>query len=94
MESKKVEPRYLSEKEASIYTGIKVRTLRSYRAKGLIPFLKVYKLIRYDKEDLNKFMQQFRVINRPSAIRNDITLDLDIKGLVEKYKRKSKCVDI
>ncbi len=61
-----IKTRYLFNDEAAKYIGFKPSTLRLSRHTGVLAgvdtpeFFKVGKSIRYDIEDLNQWMSQFR----------------------------------
>lgn len=55
--------KYLSEKEVSGITGIALSTLRNHRSlrKG-IPYMKIYRSIKYSLEDVLDFMESHRIL--------------------------------
>jgi excisionase family DNA binding protein len=62
METKLSESTILTEKQASLYLNISAETLRKcVRYKGLIPFVRVSKGIRYLKADLDAYLTKNRV---------------------------------
>jgi excisionase family DNA binding protein len=62
METKLSETTILTEKEAGKYLNISAETLRKcVRYKGLIPFVRVSKGIRYLKADLDAYIKSNRI---------------------------------
>lgn len=61
-----VKKRYLSNEEAAIYIGFKPSTLRLSRHTGTLAgvdtpeYLKIGKVVRYDVQDLDQWLSQFR----------------------------------
>ena len=54
--------KYLTEKEVSEITQLKLPTLRNHRhASRGIPYIKIGSYVRYDPDDVMKFMQQNRI---------------------------------
>ncbi len=53
----------ITEKEAAIHLGLAVQTLRNwrYRRKGP-PYLKISRAVRYKISDIEKFLQQHKII--------------------------------
>lgn len=50
----------LSIKELSEYLSIKQKTLYSWTAQGKIPFVKIHGLIRFQKEEIDTWIEGFR----------------------------------
>lgn len=62
----KVIPKYLSPKETAKYLGVSVELLQKWRSNGVgIPFMKLGEstssLIRYDIDELNKYLQTKKI---------------------------------
>lgn len=61
-----VVPEFISPEDASLLTGISVRTLEKYRCREgggdqpFIPFIRVSRLVRYKVADLREFMEARR----------------------------------
>ncbi len=52
----------LNERDAAVFVGLSVHTLRSRRFRGLPPeFLKLGKSVRYEAEALRRFLESCRV---------------------------------
>jgi len=63
-----IEQRYYNVRQASAYLGIKEFELRRYANKGMIPFSRPGgKLIMFDKQDLDQFINKGR--------QNEVPLD-------------------
>ena len=65
-------PEFISPEDASILTGISVRTLEKYRCREgdsehqpFIPFIRVSRLVRYKVSDLRAFMDSRRSADAP-----------------------------
>ncbi len=53
-----MERRYLSVKEVSQYLGFSVNTLYGWTSQRRIPFLKIGGRVRFDKAELDRWMQE------------------------------------
>jgi excisionase family DNA binding protein len=51
---------FFSIKELSVYLKVKPSTLYSWAAKGEIPHYKVHGLVRFNKEDIDSWIQSFK----------------------------------
>jgi excisionase family DNA binding protein len=61
-----VEKQYLTEEKVSDITGIALSTLRNDRLyKRKIPYIKVGRSVRYDKDDVIKFMESCKIKTEP-----------------------------
>ncbi len=54
--------KYLTEKEVSEFTGRAISTLRNDRCKGIgIPYIKMKRSVRYDPDDVIKYMESCKI---------------------------------
>jgi excisionase family DNA binding protein len=56
------ERRYLTAAEAAEYIGSTESTVRSWTSRRMIPYVKKGRLVRYDREALDKWMQKDAVM--------------------------------
>lgn len=59
-------PALLTEKDAAARLKVSTRTLRSLRAQGHLPFVRIGRQVRYREEDIAKFVERNLVHNRPA----------------------------
>lgn len=62
---------YMTIQELADYTGIKISTLRSYRLKKKIPFIKINGCLRFSRSEIDQWIEGFKVpvlsrTNQPS----------------------------
>ena len=60
-----IERRLLNIQEASTYTGLSVHTLYTMTSERRIPFVKVGRLTKFDREMLDKWIKQQTVMPVP-----------------------------
>jgi excisionase family DNA binding protein len=56
-----VNKQWINTEEAAQFLGVTTRTIANYRERGLIPFAQVGRVIRYRREDLNRFLMEHYV---------------------------------
>ena len=61
-------PRRLTTSQAAAYIGIRPGTLEIWRAKGRyhIPFVRIGRLVRYDRADLDRWLKSRRECPAPN----------------------------
>lgn len=59
-----MDKKYLSVSEACEFLGIKRTKLYLLKKEGRIPFIKIDKTLVFDKDDLVKFMESLKQINK------------------------------
>lgn len=57
----KIEELWINTAAAAQYLGVTTRTIANYRERGQIPFAQVGRIIRYRREDLNRFLMEHYV---------------------------------
>jgi excisionase family DNA binding protein len=90
--------KYLSVQELSSYLNVKVKTIYSWISLKEIPHLKLGRLVRFDKEEIDRWIKQKKVdidIANQKAIeifRNRVHGNLDVqsvvKNAIEEFKDK------
>ena len=61
-----IERRLLTIKEAALYTGLSVHTLYTMVSQKRIPYVKVGRLVKFDREQLDKWIKQQTVMPVPN----------------------------
>lgn len=56
-----MEKRYLTPQELSTYTGLSVFTIYLWIRQRKIPFIKISRLVRFDKEKIDKWLKKDEV---------------------------------
>jgi len=51
--------RLMNVDQVAIYTGLKIRTIRNYVYTGQIPYIKINKMVRFDKAKIDKWIDEF-----------------------------------
>ena len=59
--SMKSQEQWINTEEAAQFLGVTTRTIANYRERGMIPFAQVGRVIRYRREDLNRFLMEHYV---------------------------------
>jgi excisionase family DNA binding protein len=80
---------YLNVKELSKYINIKSSTLYAWSAQGKIPHLKIHGLLRFHKEEIDRWAQSFRKQTPEKSIsipKNSPKTSIDI--LIDRAKRE------
>ena len=52
----KIDKQWINTEEAAQFLGVTTRTIANYRERGMIAYAQVGRVIRYRKDDLNKFL--------------------------------------
>lgn len=58
-ELKLLNQRLLTVEQVAIYTGMKERTIRDYVYKGKIPYIKINKMVRFDRAKIDQWIDEF-----------------------------------
>ena len=61
-----IERRLLNIQEAAQYTGLSVHTLYTMISQKRVPYLKVGRLVKFDRAGLDKWIKQLSVMPMPS----------------------------
>jgi len=83
---------YLNIEELSQYLNIKSSTLYAWVAQGKIPHVKINRLIRFQKEEIDAWVESFRSgDDRPKAILkyHKRRSHEDIRALIDRAKREA-----
>ncbi|WP_291637672.1 helix-turn-helix domain-containing protein [Clostridium sp.] len=51
--------RLMTVDQVAVYTGLKERTIRDYVYKGKVPFIKINKMVRFDRIKIDEWIDNF-----------------------------------
>ena len=54
-------PELMTSGAVAEFLGVTTRTLATYKAKGMLPFMQVGRVVRYRKSDVKAFVEAFMV---------------------------------
>ena len=55
------EQRYLSPLELSLYLGMSIQTIYEWTSQKKIPFIKLGRLVKFDKQEIDEWMQTQKI---------------------------------
>jgi hypothetical protein len=58
---KDLEQRYLTKRQTELYTGLSIRFWDSARAQGLVSFIKLGKVVLFERQEIDRFLKARRV---------------------------------
>lgn len=64
--SPKALPELLTQQHVAAYLGVTTRTIATYKAQGLLPYVQIGRLIRFRYEDIRAFIAEYMVEPRNS----------------------------